>query len=285
MDDRGQAVPGRRHGFLGEIGDAVRRGRVGPVISAPLAGRAERLGLAPPGLAASQAEAFSSPIVHAGHRHAIGAELAGSWQGRPAVVFDLQLATDYGGRGDDAGGVVTGRFHVAAVAVRGTFSWWAVTRQDVREHLPPASPGVRLPGTPLLERVLILADPAARPPVPPPALDWVGRDAMVRRIGRHPLSALELAGRWALAAVRVAGLEHSDDNAAAQARRLGRPELGPWPEHSSGCSPSSPSSWRRHLTDHRRPGRAQARPGQASSPSMASRHHPKSPSGTAPSAE
>jgi hypothetical protein len=237
MDDRGQDRTGQRRGFLGEMRDAVSRGSAGPVTSAPPAGRAERLGLAPPGPAAragehSQAEALASPIVHAGHRHTIGAELAGNWHGRPAVVFDLKLATDYGGRAEGSGGVVTGRFHVAAVAVNRTFGWWAVTRQDMREHLPPGR-GVRLPGTPLLERVLILADPGGQSAVPPSALDWAGRNA-ARRIGRRPLSALELAGQWALAAVPVAGLEHSDDNAAAQALRLGRPELGPWPEQLLG---------------------------------------------------
>jgi len=234
VDQEGQASPGRRRGFLGEMRDAVRRGSAGPVTAAPPAGRAVRLGLAPPGPAASQAEALPSPIVHAGHRHAIGSELAGSWHGRPAVVFDLELATDYGSRGEDAGGVVTGRFHVAAIGVRGTFSWWAVTRPDVREHLPRPGRAVRLPGSGRLERVLILTDPAARPPVPPTVIEWVGRDAAARRIGRYPPSALELAGQWALAAVPVAGLEHSDENAAAQASRLGRPELGPWPEQLLG---------------------------------------------------
>jgi hypothetical protein len=34
--------------------------------------------------------------------------------------------------------------------------------------------------------------------------------------------------------VPVAGLEHSDENAAALAARLGRPELGPWPEQMLG---------------------------------------------------
>ena len=234
MDDRGQALPGRRRGFLGEMRDAVRRGSAGPVTAAAPPGRAERLGLAPPGPGASQAEALPSPVVHAGHRHAIGSELAGTWRGRPAVVFDLQLVTDYGGRGEDPGGVVTGRFHVAAVAVRRTYNWWAVTRPDVREHLTPPGRGVRLPGTPLLERILVLADPRDRSAVPAPALDWAGRNAAVRRVGRHRLSVLELAGQWALAAVPVAGLEHSDDNAAALARRLGRPELGPWPERLLG---------------------------------------------------
>jgi hypothetical protein len=64
------------------------------------------------------------------------------------VVFDLDLATDYGSRGESTGGVVRGRFHVAAVP--------------------------------------------------------------------------------------VAGLEHSDENAALQAGRLGRPERGPWPEQLLG---------------------------------------------------
>jgi len=159
----------------------------------PSAGRAKRLGMAPPGPAASQAEALPSPIVHAGHRRAIGAELAGSWQNRLAVVFDLHLATDYGGRGEDPGGAVTGRFHVAAIAVRGNFSWWAVSRPEVREHLPSASRAARLPGTGRLERVLILAGPGALPPVPTAVIDWVGQEAAVRRIGRYPLSALELA--------------------------------------------------------------------------------------------
>jgi hypothetical protein len=147
MDHCGQARPGRRHGFLGEVRQAVRRGAA------------------------------------AGHRHRIGAELAGSWNGRPAVVLDLDLATDYGSRGEDAGGVVRGRFHVAAVAVSQAFGWWAMTRQDVREHLPPAARGARLPGTGRLERVLMLTDPGALPAVPPPVIDWVGREVAGRRIG------------------------------------------------------------------------------------------------------
>ncbi len=234
MDHLGPPSPGRRRGFLGEMRDAVGRGSAGRVTTVPPAGRAERLGMTPPDAAASQAEALPSPIVHGGHRHAIGSELAGSWHGRPAVVFDLHLATDYGGRGEDAGGVVTGRFHVAAIAVRGSFGWWAATRPDVREHLPPAGGAPRLPGTGRLERVLMLTDAGGRSPVPPAVIDWAGREAASRRIGRYPLSALELAGQWALAAVPVAGLEHSDENAAALARRLGRPELGPWPEQLLG---------------------------------------------------
>jgi hypothetical protein len=39
------------------------------------------------------------------------------------VVFDLDLATDYGGRGEDTGGTVTGRFHVGAIAVRVSRDW------------------------------------------------------------------------------------------------------------------------------------------------------------------
>ena len=235
MDRPGPARRGRQPGFFGELRDAVKRGSAGPVSVPPPAGRAERLGLAAPGLAGSQAEALPSRIVHAGHRHKIGAELAGSWHGRPAVVFDLHLATDYGGRGEDAGGVETGRFHVAAIGVRGTFGWWAMTRPDVREHLLQPGrgtrlPGTRLPGTGRLERVLMLADPGALPPVPPRVIDWVGREVAGRRIGRYPLSALELTGQWALAVVAAAGLEHSDENAAARASRLGRAELGPWPE-------------------------------------------------------
>ena len=230
MDHSGQPQPGR-HGFFGEMRAAVQRGSAGSLSVAPPAGRAERLGLAAPGQAGSQAEALPSRIVHAGHRHGIGSELAGCWHGR-AVVFDLHLATDYGGRGEDVGGAVTGRFHVASMAVRQPFGWWAMTRQDMREHLSQIGRGSRLPGTGRLERVLMLADPGAVPP--PPVIDWVGRDVAGRRIGRHPLSALELAGQWALAAVPVAGLEHSDENAAAQASRLGRPELGPWPEQLLG---------------------------------------------------
>jgi hypothetical protein len=231
MDHSGQAQPGRQRGFFGEMRAAVKRGSAGSPGKAPPAGRAERLGLAAP--TGSQAEALPSRIVHAGHRHGIGSELAGHWHGQPAVVFDLHLATDYGSRGEDAGGVVTGRFHVAAIAVRQPFDWWAMTRQDVREHFPQAGHGARLPGTGRLERVLMLADPGAWPP-PPPVIDWVGRDVAGRRIGRYPLSALELAGQWVLAAVPVAGLEQSDENAAAQASRLGRPELGPWPEQLLG---------------------------------------------------
>jgi hypothetical protein len=64
------------------------------------------------------------------------------------VIFDLQLATDYGSRGEDPGGVVTGRFHVAAIAVRQPFDWWAMTRPDVRSTFPrpAAAPGCRAPG-------------------------------------------------------------------------------------------------------------------------------------------
>ncbi len=231
VDDSG---PGRRRGFLGEMAGAVRRGAAGPVSQAAPAERARRLGLAEPGPAGSQAESLPSRIVRAGHRHRIGAELTGNWQGRPAVLFDLHLSTDYGGRGEDGGGVDTGRFHVAAISVRGTFGWWAMTRHDIREHLPPGLRGVRMPGTGRLERVLMLAEPDGLPPVPPPVIEWAGRDAASRRIGRRPLSVLELAGQWALAAVPVAGLEHSDENAAALAARLGRPELGPWPEQMLG---------------------------------------------------
>jgi hypothetical protein len=62
---------GRRRGFLGEMRDAVKRGSAGPVNAPAPAGRAEWLGLAPPGTAGSQAEALPSRIVHAGHRHKI----------------------------------------------------------------------------------------------------------------------------------------------------------------------------------------------------------------------
>jgi hypothetical protein len=43
-----------------------------------------------------------------------------------------------------------------------------------------------------------------------------------------------VAGQWALAAIPVAGMEHSDENAATLATRLSRPELGPWPEQLLG---------------------------------------------------
>jgi hypothetical protein len=225
-----QTGQGRRRGFLGEMREAARRGSAGRVSAAPPAGRAERLGLAAPDPAASQAEALPSRIVHAGHRHMIGSELAGRWHGRAAVVFDLHLVTDYGSRNESTAGAVTGRFHVAAVAVRAGFGWWAMTRQDIREHLPAPARSARLPGTRLLERVLVLADPGAGPPVPPAVVDWVGREVAGRRIGRFPLSALELAGQWAMAALPVASLERSDTDAAALASRLGRAGTGPWPE-------------------------------------------------------
>jgi len=226
--------PERRRGFFGEMRDAVKRGSGGPVNAPAPAGRAERLGLAPPGTAGSRAEALPSRIVHAGHRHKIVSELAGSWQGRPALVFDLDLATDYGGRGEDTGGTVTGRFHVGAIAVRVSRDWWAVTRPDIREHLPQAGRGTRLPGTGRLERVWMLTDPGVVPPVPPEVVGWISRQVAGRRIGRYPLSVLEVTGPWALAAVPIAGLEHSDENAAARAARFGRPELGPWPEQMLG---------------------------------------------------
>ncbi len=234
MDRSGSARPGRPRGFLGEMREAFRRGSAGPVRAAAPAGRAERLGLDPPEPGGSQAEALPSRIVHAGHRHRIGAELAGSWHGRAAVVFDLDLATDYGGQGEDAGGVEKGRFHVAVIAVRGSFGWWAMTRSDVREHLPHLARGARLPGTGRLEKVLMAAEPGGLPPLPAPVIDWVGREVASRRIGRYPVSALELAGSWALAALPVAGLERSDQDAAALSDRLGRPQLGPWPEQLLG---------------------------------------------------
>ena len=130
--------------------------------------------------------------------------------------------------------MVTSRFHVAAIAVPVPRGWWAVTRPDIREHLPQAGRGTRLPGTGRLERVWVLTDPGVVPPVTPQGMGWVSRQAADRRIGRYPLSALEVAGSWALAAVPVAGLEHSDENAAARAGRFGRPELGPWPEQLLG---------------------------------------------------
>jgi hypothetical protein len=118
--------------------------------------------------------------------------------------------------------------------VHGTFAWWAMTRPDIREHLPQAGRGARMPGTGRLERVLILADPGGLPVVAPPVIDWAAHEVAGRRIGRHPVSVLEVAAQWALAAIPVAGMEHSDENAAALATRLSRPELGPWPEQLLG---------------------------------------------------
>ncbi|MGH3406984.1 MAG: hypothetical protein ACRDRJ_31445 [Streptosporangiaceae bacterium] len=80
-------------------------------------------------------------------------------------------------------------------------------------------------------------------------IDWAGRDAASRRVGRRPLSALELAGQWALAAVPVAGLDHSDENAAALAARLGRPELARGPSRCWACWLSSAPGWRRRRAE------------------------------------
>ena len=104
MDHSGQARPGRQRGVLRRDACGSQAGSAGSLSMAPPAGRAERLGLAAPGRAGSQAEALPSRIVHAGHRHGIGSELAGRWRGRPAVVFDLHLATDYGGRARTSAG-------------------------------------------------------------------------------------------------------------------------------------------------------------------------------------
>jgi hypothetical protein len=141
MDRSGSARPGRPRGFLGEMREAFRRGSAGPVTAVAPAGRAERLGLAPPEQGGSQAEALPSRIVHAGHRHRIGAELAGNWHGRAAVVFDLDLATD-------------------------------------------SAAGARTSA----------GEPGGQSPLPAPVIDWVGREVTGRRIGRYPISALELAG-------------------------------------------------------------------------------------------
>jgi hypothetical protein len=109
-----------------------------------------------------------------------------------------------------------------------------MTRQDIRGHLPSGGHSSRMPGTGLLERVLVLNDAGAVNPVPPLVMSWVGSDVAARRIGRHPVSVLELAGPWALAAVPAGGMEHSDESAAAQASHLRRPELGSWPEQLLG---------------------------------------------------
>ncbi|HMD91180.1 MAG TPA: hypothetical protein VKG80_00910 [Trebonia sp.] len=204
-----------------------------PLRGDPPAGRAGRLGLAPPPAGSSRAEQLPSPIVHGGSRHAIGGELAGNWRGRPAIVFDLDLATDYGSRGDGDGGVVHKRFHVAALGVRWSFPWYAVTRQDIREHLQWAGKGTSAPGTGRLDSIRLLA-PGDWAPPPASVLDWAGRDVMARRVGRDKVSAVELAGPWALAAVPVAGMERSDEDAAALAAKLRKPEIGPWPEQLLG---------------------------------------------------
>jgi hypothetical protein len=85
----------------------------------------------------------------------------------------------------------------------------------------------------MLGGVRLLADHGAPPP-PAPVLEWVSRDAIARRTGHAQVSAVELAGPWALAALPVAAMEHSDEDAAALATRLGRPELAPWPEQLLG---------------------------------------------------
>jgi hypothetical protein len=113
VDHLEQPRPERRCGFLGELGAAIKRGCAMPLVSAPPAGRAERLGLMPAGKGAIPADAMPSRIVNGGHRHQTGAELAGSWYGRPVIVCDLDLATDYGARGDALPGTVPGRFHIA----------------------------------------------------------------------------------------------------------------------------------------------------------------------------
>ena len=84
-----------------------------------------------------------------------------------------------------------------------------------------------------VEGIRLLTDQGAAA-LPALVLDWVGHDVMARRVGGHQVSAIELADRWALAAVPVAGMEHSDENAAAIAAKLGRPEIGPWPEQLLG---------------------------------------------------
>jgi len=233
VDDAAQPRPARRRGFFGEFAAAVKRGSAVPVSGAPPAGRAERLGLAPVPSGSSQAEALPSRIVHAGHRHTIGGELAGDWDGRPAVVCDVHLDTDYGSRADALPGTVSGRFHIAALGLRHSYPWYAITRQDVREHLDGAGNGTRPPGTGLLGGLRLLADHGA-PPLPAPALEWMSRDAITRRTGHAQVSAVELAGPWALAALPVATMEHSDEHAAMLAARLGRPELAPWPEQLLG---------------------------------------------------
>jgi hypothetical protein len=63
----------------------------------------------------------------------------------------------------------------------------------------------------------MLTDPGTLPPVPPPVIAWVGREVAGRRIGRYPVSALELAGQWALAAVPSAS---SSSSASASGARI-----------------------------------------------------------------
>jgi hypothetical protein len=233
VDDAAQQRPARRRGFFGEFAAAVKRGSAMPMSGAPPAGRAARLGLVPVPPGGGQAEALPSRIVHGGRRHTIGGELAGDWDGRPAIVCDLHLDTDYGSRGDALPGIVSGRFHIAAVGLRHSYPWYAISRQDVREHLEGAGNGTRPPGAGMLGGVRLLADRGA-PPLPAPVLEWVSRDAIARRTGHAQVSAIELAGPWALAVLPVAAMEHSDEHAAALATRLGRPELAPWPEQLLG---------------------------------------------------
>ena len=171
MDDAARQRPARRRGFFGEFAAAVKRGSAVPVSGAPPAGRAERLGLVPVPPGGGQAEALPSRIVHGGHRHKIGGELAGDWDGRPAIVCDLHLDTDYGSRGDALPGTVSGRFHIAALGLRRSYPWYAITRQDVREHLEGAGNGTRLPGAGVLGGLRLLADHGA-PPLPAPV--WSG---------------------------------------------------------------------------------------------------------------
>jgi hypothetical protein len=148
VDDAAQQRPARRRGFFGELAAAVKRGSTVPMSGAPPAGRAERLGLVPVPPGGGQAEALPSRIVHGGHRHKIGGELAGDWDGRPAIVCDLHLDTDYGARGDALPGTVSARFHIAALGLRRSYPWYAITKQDVREHLgrQGTAPGHPAPG-------------------------------------------------------------------------------------------------------------------------------------------
>lgn len=104
----------------------------------------------------------------------------------------------------------------------------------IREHLSEAGKATRLPGAARLEGIRLLADGAATQALPATVLDWMGRDAIARRAGHEQVGVIELAGQWALAAVAVARLEHSDEHAAALAGRLGRPELAPWPDRLLG---------------------------------------------------
>jgi hypothetical protein len=85
-----------------------------------------------------------------------------------------------------------------------------------RHTCVPRLVGGDAPGHPRAPAAVGSRSPAARHRT-------VSHQVAGRRIGRYPLSALEVAGPWVLAAVPVAGREHSDENAAARVGRFGGP--------------------------------------------------------------